>query len=364
MARLLTPKVLRRGFELSILISLLAFVAILLYGNDLDAFVSSLGRIHWPWLLLGVAVAALDWIGGGLRLWITARVIHPETPLGGSIMAGGMSAWAGYLTPVQSGNGPMLIYTLRRYGVPMPVALTAALMTFIATIVFFAIVGPLAIALGAGRSLGEHGNVLGLSLYDLFLGSLSVFAGVGLVLVVIIAFPHLARDLIRRISDSLGRRSARVAAGLETFQAGVDRAHAAVVAFNSPRGWLAVLWAMLLTAVSHANKLLAGYITLRALGISVNFMDVLLLQTLIMFMLYFAPTPGGAGLAEVLSALVMGVYVPRELTPVYIIVWRFIVIYLTIIAGSVVFSHWVRKGLKGIEEADPIVPAPLSQGGP
>src|SRR5690606_1241817 len=126
------------------------------------------------------------------------------------------SAWAGYLTPVQSGNGPMLIYTLRRYGVPMPVALTAALMTFIATIVFFAIVGPLAIALGAGRSLGDHGNVLGLSLYDLFLGSLGVFAGVGLVLVVIIAFPHLARDLIRRISESLGRRSARIAAGLET----------------------------------------------------------------------------------------------------------------------------------------------------
>lgn len=341
---------LRRGFELSVLISLVAFGAILVYGNDFQAFLRSIGRIEWPWLLLGILVAALDWVGGGLRLWITARVIHPEAPLGGSIMAGGMSAWAGYLTPVQSGNGPMLIYTLRRYGVPVPVALTAALMTFIATVVFFAIVGPLAIALGAGRSLGEHGNLLGFSLYDLFLGSLGLFAGIGLVLVVIIVFPGLVRDLIRRISDVLGRRSAKVAARLEAFQAGLDRAHASVVAFNSPRGWLAVFWAMLLTAVSHANKLLAGYIALRALGISVNFVDVLLLQTLIMFLLYFAPTPGGAGLAEVLSALVMGIYVPRELTPLYILVWRVIVIYVTIVAGSVVFSHWVRKGLKGIEE--------------
>lgn len=342
---------LRRGFELSVLISLVAFGAILLYGNDFQGFLRSIGRIHWPWLLLGVLVAALDWIGGGLRLWITARVIHPEAPLGGSIMAGGMSAWAGYLTPVQSGNGPMLIYTLRRYGVPVPVALTAALMTFIATVVFFAIVGPLAIALGAGRSLGEYGNLLGFSLYDLFLGSLGLFGGIGVVLVVIIVFPGLVRDLIRRVSDLLGRRSGKVAARLESFQAGLDRAHASVVAFNSPRGWLAVFWAMLLTAVSHANKLLAGYITLRALGISVNFVDVLLLQTLIMFLLYFAPTPGGAGLAEVLSALVMGIYVPRELTPLYILVWRVIVIYLTIVAGSVVFSHWVRKGLKGIEES-------------
>lgn len=357
MARLLTPRVLRRGFEFSLLVSLVAFGAILLYGNDLNAFMASLRRLHWPWLVLGMGVAALDWIGGGLRLWLVARVIHPSPSLGGAVMAGGMSAWAGYLTPVQSGNGPMLIYTLRRYGFPVPVALTCALMTFIATVIFFAIVGPLAIALGAGRSLTAHGNLLGFSLYDLFLGSLGLFAGVGMVLVVIIFFPNLVRDLIRRISDRLGRRSARIAAGLESFQAGLDRAHASVVAFRRPRGWLAMFWAMLLTAVSHANKLLAGYLTLRALGISVNFMDVLLLQTLIMFLLYFAPTPGGAGLAEVLSTLVMGIYVPRELAPLYILVWRLIQIYFTIIAGSLVFSHWVRKGLKAIEH-DTVVPTP------
>jgi hypothetical protein len=86
--------------------------------------------------------------------------------------------------------------------------------------------------------------------------------------------------------------------------------------------------------------------------------DVLLLQTLIMFLLYFAPTPGGAGLAEVVSALVMGIYVPRELTPIYILIWRFIQTYLTVVAGSVVFSYWVRQGLKGIEQEPPVPAAP------
>lgn len=350
MARLLTPRVLRRGFELSLLISVVAFGAILLYGNDLDAFLGSLRRVHWGWVFLGLLVASLDWIGGGLRLWITARVIHPDPPLGGMIMAGGMSAWAGYITPVQSGNGPMLIYTMKRYGVPVPVAVTAALMTFIATIVFFAVVGPLAIALGAGRSLGDRGNLLGLSLYDLFLGSLGAFAGVGLLLIAIIAFPKVFRDLLVRLSERIGRNRPKLVARLATFQAGIDRAHQSVVAFNCPKGWLAVAWATILTAVSHANKLLAGYITLRALGITVDFTDVLLLQTLIMFLLYFAPTPGGAGLAEILSAAVMAIYVPRELTPLYILIWRMIQIYFTVIAGSLVFTRWVRKGLKGIEQ--------------
>ena len=66
---------------------------------------------------------------------------------------------------------------------------------------------------GAGRSLGERGNVLGLSLYDLFLGSLGIFAGLGLLLVVVIVFPRLVRDLIERVARRLGRRSTRVAAG-------------------------------------------------------------------------------------------------------------------------------------------------------
>ena len=57
---------------------------------------------------------------------------------------------------------------------------------------------------------------------------------------------------------------------------------------------------------------------------------MLLLQTLITFLLYFAPTPGASGIAELLSAAVMSVYVPRELTPLYTLIWRFILSYCTI----------------------------------
>ena len=55
----------------------------------------------------------------------------------------------------------MTMYTMRRYGVPLPVAVTSTFMSFVATILFFAIAGPLALLFGAGRSLGQRGNVLG-----------------------------------------------------------------------------------------------------------------------------------------------------------------------------------------------------------
>lgn len=82
------------------------------------------------------------------------------------------------------------------------------------------------------------------------------------------------------------------------------------------------------------------------LDIQVNFFDVLLLQTLITFLLYFAPTPGGSGLAEILSVAVMSIYVPRELAPSYILLWRLVVSYLTVGFGSMVFWRW----LKGAED--------------
>jgi glycosyltransferase 2 family protein len=288
---------------------------------------------------------------------VVARHVQPRLSLKGMFLAGGMGAWAAYITPVSSGAGPMTMYTLRRYGVPLPVAVTSTFISFVATVLFFAIAGPLALLFGAGQSLGERGNVLGLSLYDLFRGSLTIVGAIGVLMAFVMLFPAVVRDLIHRVAGAIGRRSRRVADRLERLREGIDQAHESVVAFNSPRGWLSLLWATILSGPSHANKLLAGYVALRAIGIHANFVDILLLQTLVMFLLYFAPTPGASGIGEVLSAAVMSSYVPRELTPIYILIWRLILTYFTLAAGFVVFSGWVRDGLKGIDQRTLAEPA-------
>ncbi|MEP6572755.1 MAG: lysylphosphatidylglycerol synthase transmembrane domain-containing protein [Gemmatimonadota bacterium] len=357
MANILSPRLLLRGFAVFVIISLVGYGAVLLYGNNLPAFIKAVGQIRWIWILVGLMLASMDWLGGGLRNWVLVRHVHPNPPIGGMIISGGMGAWAAYLTPLNSGAGPMMIYAMRRVGVPLPVAATATLMSFIATVIFFALAGPLAIIFGAGKSLGHHGNVLGLTLYDLFLGSLGVFVGIGVILVVVILFPRIARDVIQRLAVRISKRSERVARRLEGLQRGIDQAHESVVAFNSPGGWLALFWAILLSGPSHANKLLAGYVALRAVGIEANFVDVLLLQTLITFLLYFAPTPGASGIAELLSAAVMSsVYMPPSLTPLYTLIWRSILSYFTLTFGFIVFTNWVRNGLRGF--ADDGEPSP------
>jgi uncharacterized protein (TIRG00374 family) len=261
-----------------------------------------------------------------------------------------MSAWGGYLTPFQSGAGPMMMWTMRRAGVKLPEAMASTFMTFVATVVFFAVAGPLAIYLGAGKSLAAHHVVPGISYYDLFRTSLTIFGILGLVMLVAMVFPAWLRDVVQRLATRLERRSRRVAARIEHLRAGIDRAHECMVAFSNGKGLLALFWAVLFSGPSHANKLLAGYVALRALGIPANFVDILLLQTFITFLLYFAPTPGASGLAELLSAVVMQMYVKPDITATYILIWRFINSYATVAVGSFLFWSWIRRGLVGAEE--------------
>jgi len=332
----LTPRLLRRGIELFAVISfcgvtLLVGYYLIRFGDRVDVFLTPFLRLHWGWVLVGLALASMDWVGGGLRLWVCTRYVHPGVRLRDMILAGGFGAWGAYLTPFQSGSAAMSTWVMKRAGVP-------------------AIAGPLAVWLGAGKSLAQHGLVLGITLYDLFKTSLTIFGVIGLLMLMAIVAPGLVKRFLQRLVERMGRRSPRMAERMEMLSAGVDHAHDCMVAFGSPRGLLTLLLAIVISAPSHANKLLAGYVTLRVLGIPANFTDILLLQTLISFLLYFAPTPGGSGLAELTSAAVMSIYVPRELTPSYTLIWRFINSYATVIAGSLIFWYWLRRGLIGREE--------------
>ena len=347
MATLLTPKLLRRGLEVFALISIVIFGGMLLYGNNLQKFLEGIASLQWRWVAVGICLASMDWFGGGLRLFLFARHLKPDMPLKGCILAGGLTTFAGYVTPAQSGSGPMMIYTLNRYGLPVPQAMITALMSLITTVLFFSVAGPTAVFLGAGSSLGEHGVLLGVSLNDLFRASLGTFVTIGLIVLVLIVFPGVARKIAKHLVSKLERRgSEKLARRVEKLRDGIDRAHESLVAFFRLRGWLALLGGIVLTGAAFSNRLLAGYVVLRMLNVPAPFVDVLLLQTFIVFLLYFAPTPGGSGVAEVLSAAVMSIYVPRELTPVYILCWRIVVSYLTVGFGSFVFWHW----LKGAEE--------------
>jgi uncharacterized protein (TIRG00374 family) len=338
MAALLTPRGLRRGLQVFALISVLGVAGLLVYTGAWRPTFEALTRVHLGWVLVGLLLASSDWVGGGVRLLLLTRHVHREARYWPLVAASGLTAWAMYVTPAGAGGGPMQIYGMKRAGVPLPLAMIVAFISFFTTVVFFAVAGPTALLAGAGRSLREHGIVLSISVYDVFKASAATFGVIGGIMLFVIFFPGAAKRLIHGVVRWLARhRGERLAHRFEAMETAVDRMQNALVTYFRGAGIFATLLGILTSGLAHANRLLAGYAAMRALGLPAQFMDVLVVQVIITFLVYFAPTPGGAGAAEALSAALMQIYVPTALLPAYTIIWRFTSSYATVLFGSYVF---------------------------
>src|SRR5256886_4044581 len=106
----LTPRLLRRGLELFAVISFFGVVVVLVFfGQDLEAFLGGLTHLHLVWLIIGLALASMDWFGGGTRLWVVARHGPPRVRWRAVGVAGGLGAWGGGPAPFQARGGPTMI---------------------------------------------------------------------------------------------------------------------------------------------------------------------------------------------------------------------------------------------------------------
>lgn len=354
MASFLTPRTLKRGLQIFFVISILGVVGVLWRTGAWEATLDAFAQVRPGWMVVALVLASSDWLGGGLRIWLLTRHVYPKTPFWGMVAAGGLTAWAAYLTPAQAGGGPTMILTMKRFGVPIPEAMTSTVMSFLTTVIFFAIAGPLAVVFGAGSSLAGHLTGIGnITLYDIFKTSAATFGIIGGVLILALGFPALTTSLFHRAVNWLEKHHGeKWAKRVDGMRAGIDRMHECTkLYFRTPSGLLQMFVGVLTSGLAHANRLLAGYVAMRALGLQADFIDILVIQVTVSFLLYFAPTPGGAGAAEALSALVMQVYVPNALLPAYTIIWRFTMSYATVIFGSYVFYKLLRGRLDEAAEA-------------
>ncbi len=82
------------------------------------------------------------------------------------------------------------------------------------------------------------------------------------------------------------------------------------------------------------SRSMIAFLCLRFLGIeTAGLGHVLETQLSLIFLIYFAPTPGSSGLAEGASMLMMDSNLPAALMPYYNLLWRCTTFYLPAIAG-------------------------------
>ena len=114
MASLLSPRLLKRSLPLFAGASVLALVALFIYGHGWGASLDALTHVRPMWALAAVALASFDWWGGGVRIWLLTRFLHRPAPFRGMVTASGLNTWGSFLTPSQTGGGPVMTVSVLR----------------------------------------------------------------------------------------------------------------------------------------------------------------------------------------------------------------------------------------------------------
>ena len=105
------------------------------------------------------------------------------------------------------------------------------------------------------------------------------------------------------------------------------------------------LWpsSFLLTVILYFNKFCLAYVLVLGMGATADFWTVIAIQVVLQFVLYFAPSPGGSGIAEFGIAVLMAGVLTANLIPVFTLLHRIFLLFLPAVIGSFVVLRELKK---------------------
>jgi glycosyltransferase 2 family protein len=299
--------------------------------------------LRWGYLTLILLCLPIETLASGLRIWLLCRVLEPGVSLWTCLKAEWANVAISLLTPSQSGGGPGQIYMLNRGGASLGTALTISLLSFVGTMVGLAGLGVYSLFAFRSVSTGPlfaaatwtlvaiTAAMAGAALWPdalragLASGSRAVWRLRGGRSALLDWWPPAAARTAPPV-DRMDRWTARLVDLVYTYRAELTRFLRA--------GKASFVAVCLLSLVFLFSRCLLPYLCVRFLGIeSGSFGRIVETQMALVFLVFFAPTPGGAGIAEGASLSIMAEIVPVGFAPYYNLLWRFSTAYLAAIAG-------------------------------
>ncbi|HVO76405.1 MAG TPA: lysylphosphatidylglycerol synthase transmembrane domain-containing protein [Candidatus Bathyarchaeia archaeon] len=335
----ITRRGIRHGLQIFTVLSIASLVVIFLVTHS-HLRMESFRHLQPLWLLCTVPFIALDWVGGGYRLYLFSRVFHPAIRFKTCVKANLANYFLGSITPSQTGGGPAQIWMLYAGGMPAVEATSASLMTFFSTTFFLIIAGAGVFAFKGAAPLS------GGMLRHLFTVGIFFFLFVAVLMIVSIVIPGFYRELskiVLRLASHVRRKDyLRTGSWAHGVIDAIDRCHNQLIHYLQ-KHFHVFVYGILMSAVCFLSKFAVAYFIVRSLGMHASFVEIVLLQMVVILINYFFPTPGASGSAELSSAALMSAVVSRGLIGFYVILWRLLTTYVPVAFGGGVVLHELGK---------------------
>lgn len=331
-------KFLRKGIIVFIGITLLAFTGLFVYSNA-GASIQELKNIQPLYILLGLGLVFFDWWIGAWRNTIFVRKVIPNAPQRICFDANLANIFMGAVTPSQTGGGPMHLYMLYRRGVKLTHGIAISVINFISSIIFFII--------SAGLALWHLRNTeMNETLFVLIKSGFTIFTSLFLFIILGLVAPKFISGFLSKLGSWLSklsnRFSERILTSIEKINQKLFEYHDVVMLFLRKNPWL-FPYSIVITFVMYFNKFLIAFLLMKALGYDAAFWEVISVQAITFFLLYFAPTPGGSGIAEFSIATLMAPFIPEVGIPSFTILHRSFLLLLPAIVGSFIVLNELKR---------------------
>lgn len=327
-----------KGMVWFALITVITIAGIFFYtntGNTLNA----LTHISYKYIAICFVMLAGDLTMGGWRNHIYIRKLNPDVSAWVSFRANVANMFMGAVTPAHGGAGPAQIYVYTSAGVSFIDSFAINLINLGATLIFMPLAGFVAIML---MDTSEISGIIPAMLkygFTFFLLFLIAF---------LLAFwkPLWMGALIKKLAAVLSRIFPKARVKLtkwaESSYIGINKYQqtCSVILTKNPSLFP---MSLIITTCLYLNKYCLQYVILLGLGVHASLIQVISIQVLIQFMIYFAPSPGGSGFAEVGISVLFGRIVPSALLPIFTLLQRSFLLFFPALIGAYVVINLLRK---------------------
>jgi uncharacterized protein (TIRG00374 family) len=320
------------------LITITAIAAVFFYTHTGNAF-RAFSLIQWPFILLCLSMVFIDLMLGSWRNHIFIRQLRPGLSHWVSFKANVANMFMGAITPFHSGAGPGQLYVYNRHGVKLLDGFVVSLINMGATLLFMPLAGLFAI--WAMNNQLDSGLVSSLLKYGF-----TVFAVFLLVFLLAFWKPLWVGNAVKKLGAGGGRiwpsRKERYNSWADTAYNNILKYQQVCSKLLKEHPFLFPL-SLLITTALYLNKYCMQYVILLGLGIHADLLQVISIQILIQFMIYFAPSPGGSGFAEASIAVLFAGAVPAAVLPVFTLLQRSFLLFLPALIGAYVVIALLKQ---------------------
>ncbi len=331
-------KLVKRGVIIFVTITLIAFTGLFIFSSTEESL-AELKNIRPGYILIILALVFFDWWIGGWRNTIFVRKVIPNVSQRICFDANLANIFMGAVTPSQTGGGPIHLYMLHRRGVKLADGIALSVINFISTIIFFIT------STGIGLRILRDSEIND-TLYSLIKSGFSIFTTLFLFILLGLVAPHFVGRILAKMGRMVDSLSHRLASKISSA---IDKTKSKLFEYNHTirtflfKNPLLLPYSLVLTIIMYSNKFLVTYMIVLGLGYTGDLAHIMAIQAITFFLLYFAPTPGGSGIAEFSIASLMTPFIPGAGIASFTVLHRSFLLILPAIVGSFIVMKELKK---------------------